>query len=480
MKLTRETYKGQITDRPVKVLQFGEGNFLRAFVNHTIQVLNEEADFNGNVAVVQPIEFGMVDMLEAQDGLYHTILQGIQNGETKRTAKLIDCISEFYNPYKDNNAYLNTATYEDMRFVISNTTEAGIAFNENDKLDDNPPSSFPAKLTAWLYKRFQHFNGASDKGIIFIPCELINHNGVALKETILKYIALWGLEDSFKTWVETDNTFCNTLVDRIVPGFPRDKIAEIQEELGYEDQLVVEGELFFLWVIEGADAVKAEFPAEKTDLNVVFTDNQQPYRNRKVHILNGAHTTMVPVGLLAGLETVKEAMNDEKVGEFVKQAVHQEIIPTLDLSKEELTSFAEAVTERFLNPYIKHYLSSISLNSFPKFKTRVLPCVTKYAEVTGNTPKHLALALASYIKLYNSDIVEVKDNADVLELVKEAWTAAPDFKAVAEKVLGFESLWGENLNEVTGLTATVASYLETIEGEGVVKILEDLQLAAAN
>ena len=358
-----------------RILQFGEGNFLRAFANWMIHEMNKKAGFDAGVVAVQPIDQGLIKMLNDQDGLYTIYLNGIKNGEAISEHEIIDCIQRGINPYTNYDDYLANAENSDLRFVISNTTEAGIAYNPEDKLDDAPQKSYPGKLTALLFKRFQTFN-ASDKGLIIIPCELIDRNGDNLKRIVLQYAADWNLGEEFVDWIEHDNIFCNTLVDRIVPGYPRDKMDAITAELGYKDNLVVEGEQFHLWVIEAPATVKEEFPSEACGLNVVFTNNMEPYRTRKVRILNGAHTTLVPVGYLYGIEKVRESLEDEVVGTFLKDAIFNEICPTLDLPEAELNQFANDVLDRFRNPYLEHALMSISLNSVSKFKTRVLPSVS--------------------------------------------------------------------------------------------------------
>ncbi|BDD02352.1 tagaturonate reductase [Persicobacter psychrovividus] len=453
-------------NRPVKVVQFGEGNFLRAFVDWVIQRLNEETDFNGNVAVVQPLPEGMLSKLAEQDGLYHVMLQGISQGELKQESHLIDSLSEFYNPYQDFDAYEHIGTYPELQFVFSNTTEAGITVNENDKMSDQAAVSFPGKLTHLLYRRYQAFDGAKDKGLYIIPCELINHNGQALKEALLKYADLWALGEGYKRWLISANHFCNTLVDRIVPGFPKDNIDAVQKKIGYQDQMVVEGEIFHLWVIEADAEVQTAFPADKIGVNMIYTQDQQPYRNRKVHILNGAHTSMVPVGLLAGISTVQGAVEDQQVGKFIVDAVEQEIIPTLSLPKDELLEFAAEVMDRFRNPFVKHYLSSIALNAFPKYKTRVLPCVKTYFEQQGTLPYRLVLALSAYIHLYNSEIITLKDDAFVIDLLAKAWKA-DDMQRTAFTVLSCEQIWGEDLSVIDGLLDMVSYQLELIQTNGI-------------
>lgn len=465
-----------------RIIQFGEGNFLRAFADWMIDKMNQEADFDSGVVVVQPIDRGLVDKLNEQDGLYTLYLNGIKDGQVVSEHNVIESINRGINPYADYDQYLEVAKNPELKFVLSNTTEAGIVFDEKDKLEDKPQNSYPGKLTALLYHRYVTFNGDKHKGLIIIPCELINKNGEKLKEIILKFAQVWNLEEGFIKWINEANTFCNSLVDRIVPGYPKDKIDEITKELGYEDQLVVEAEQFHLWVIEGPEWIKDEFPAEKCGLNVVFTDNLQPYRTRKVRILNGAHTSMVPVSLLYGLETVRETIEDDVMGKFVKEAIYNEIIPTLDMPKDELEYFGEAVLDRFKNPFIKHFLMSISLNSNSKYETRVLPSLLEYKKLKNEFPKKLVLSLAALIRLFKGEIngkqVELIDNPEILEMYKELWAnyngKAEELKNIVTTVLSQENIWKMNLNDIDGLTDEVTTYLTKIEKLGIGVVLNEV------
>ncbi|MEZ4776262.1 MAG: tagaturonate reductase [Bacteroidia bacterium] len=472
MKIT--DYFSNRTPLPVRVLQFGEGNFLRAFVDWIIHRMNQQLNFQSGVSVVQPIAQGMTDMLSAQDGLYTLYLNGIKNGTAVSEHEVIDCIQRAVNPYTDFVAYLAEAENPDLRFIFSNTTEAGIAFNAEDQLTDAPPASFPGKLTVLLYHRYRHFSGDKDKGCIIIPCELIEKNGETLRDILLQIADHWKLEEGFSKWLTESNTFCNTLVDRIVPGYPRNRIAEIQAELGYEDNLVVEGEQFHLWVIEGPAAAHAEFPADKAGLNVLFTDDMTPYRTRKVRILNGAHTVMVPVAYLYGQEAVRESVEHPVLGQFIKKAIFEEIIPTLDLPKEELVQFAEDVIDRFRNPFIHHLLLSISLNSVSKFKTRVLPSLLEYVARKGQLPQRLVFSLAATIVFYrgkrNETAIPLNDNKEYLDFfagVWAEWETTQNTAQLAEKVLKLTSAWGKDLTEVPELTNLLTDYLSAILTKGI-------------
>ena len=464
-----------------RILQFGEGNFLRAFANWMIHEMNKKAGFDAGVVAIQPIDQGLINMLNDQDGLYTIYLNGIKNGEAISEHEIIDCIQRGINPYTNYADYLANAENSDLRFVISNTTEAGIAYNPEDKLDDAPQKSYPGKLTALLFKRFEAFKGASDKGLIIIPCELIDRNGDNLKRIILQYASDWNLGEEFIDWIEHDNIFCNTLVDRIVPGYPRDKMDAITAALGYKDNLVVEGEQFHLWVIEAPETVKEEFPSEACGLNVVFTNNMEPYRTRKVRILNGAHTTLVPVGYLYGIEKVRESLEDDVVGTYLKEAIFNEICPTLDLPEAELNQFANDVLDRFRNPYLEHALMSISLNSISKFKTRVLPSVIAFIKRKEALPERLLFSLASLITFYSGkredESIALKDDQSVLDFFSKNWMAVNALELTIEDlvntVLSNTDFWGEDLTAYDGLASQVSVYVNKIRVEGMVSVLNE-------
>lgn len=417
--------------RTERIIQFGEGGFLRAFVDWIVQLTDEKTDFDASVVVVQPIEKGMCDMLEKQNCVYTLIMRGLKDGVPTVDQKVIDCISRTVQPYRDFDEYLKLAEDPDFRFVVSNTTESGIAFNDSDRPDNAPNITFPAKVTMLLKKRFD----LGLNGFIFLPCELIEKNGQTLKKYVLEYAKLWNFGTDFEKWVGNKNIFCNTLVDRIVTGYPRDE----KIDLGYEDNMLDTSEIFHLWVIEAKDdeqrILKNEFPFEKAGLNIIVTNNLDRYRTRKVRILNGAHTSMIPYALLSKIETVGECMKDEKMSRFVKECVFDEIIPTLDLPKDELIDYANNVFERFLNPYIKHMCSSIALNSVSKFKVRVLPSILEYIKRKGEMPKRLLFSFARLIEFYKTDMPN--DDKDVMKFMKES---------DAKTILSNEKLWGEDLS----------------------------------
>lgn len=456
----------------IKIVQFGEGNFLRAFVEYAFQKLNKEANFNAGIAVVQPIEKGMVNMLNDQDGLYTLFLKGIQKGKEIQHEELITNIVSGINPYTHFNDYLNLAKEESLQFVISNTTEAGIAYVASDTKNMQPPSSFPAKLTLLLHERFKHFKGHPEKGLTIIPCELINNNADTLKEIIQKYADDWELVEDFKTWLNSHCSFHNTLVDRIVPGYPKDEIEDYNAQLEYKDNLIVAAETFLLWVIEGDDKLKQKLPFHKTDLDVKIVKDMQPYRTRKVRILNGAHTAMVPISLLYGNSSVKETMDSSFTGDFVNKAIFYEINDILPLEKAELDSFAEDILDRFRNPFIKHQLSDIALNSISKFKVRVLPSLLDYVDKYNKLPTHLTFAFACLIRFYkgtwNGTLLPVKDSEEIVNAFSKIWQNN-DFEKIAKLSLENTSFWDEDLTTVDGLTEAIAYALKEVDENGVEK-----------
>ena len=455
--------------QPIKVVQFGEGNFLRAFVDYAFYKLNKEVDFNAGIAIVQPLKDGMVNMINDQDGLYTLFMNGIKKGEKIQDIELITNIVKTINLYTEFTNYLALAKEEELQFIVSNTTEAGIEFIESDTPDMQPPVSFPAKLTVLLYERFKHFNGDASKGVTIIPCELIDYNSETLKKYILQYVDLWKLEDAFKTWVSDACTYHSTLVDRIVPGYPRAEIEEYNNKLDYEDNLIVAAEPFFLWAIEGGDDLKAKLPFHKTDLNVKIVDDIRPFKMIKVRILNGAHTAMVPFSLLHGNKLVMETVNGDFTGKFVNSVI-SEISETLDMDKNEITAYSEEVMDRFKNPFIKHALADIALNSVSKFKVRVLPSLLGYYKANQKLPVNLTFLLASLIRFYkgtwNGQSLPVKDGEDITAFFNGLWKS-DDYEKIARLTLQNKSFWDEDLTEVSGLTKAITIALEEIDANGI-------------
>ncbi|MBA1434545.1 tagaturonate reductase [Bombilactobacillus bombi] len=450
---------------PTKVIQFGEGNFLRAFIDWQIQQMNKQGLFHGGVAVVQPLKDGMTKILDEQEGLYTTLLEGKLNGKKIQEHEVIESINETVRPYEDYQSYLNLAKNDNIQFIFSNTTEAGITFDENDKLSDKPQNSYPGKLTALLYERFK----LGKKGFQIIPCELINHNGNTLKKLVLKYAKLWNLGQDFIDWLNNENDFYATLVDRIVPGYPKDRSADLEKEWNYHDKLIVKAEPFLIFVIEGDKKLEQLLPLKKAGLNVVVTDNMQPYRNRKVSLLNGPHTTMSPIARLAGIDTVGKVMQDSDFYKFINDEMYQEIIPTVSLPEKELVDYAEGVKERFENPYVNHELSSIALNSISKFQARLLPTFKKYVELKHKLPQRITLALASYLKIYfgKADFAP-QDTPEILaEFDKLKQTNSYITNALAD-----DKLWGEDLTKIDGLIDLIKQDLEIIDQQGARKAVQ--------
>lgn len=442
---------------PTKVIQFGEGNFLRAFVDWQIQQMNKQGLFQGGVTIVQPLEQGMIQMLEEQDDLYTVILEGLLDGKKIQSDEIITCINDTVNPYADYEKYLSLADIETAEVIFSNTTEAGIAFDETDKFENKPPKSYPGKLTVLLYRRFKNVM----KGFHIIPCELINYNGDALKKCVLQYADLWNLGEDFKNWVETENEFYSTLVDRIVPGYPREDAQSICERIGYEDNCLDKAEAFLLFVIEGNQKLAEVLPLEEAGINVIITDDMQPYRERKVRLLNGPHTTMTPLGLLAGIETVGEIMADPDFSKFIGDEMSDEISPMVPLPEAELASYAQVIKERFSNPFVRHELTSIALNSISKYKSRLLPVFLAYLKKYSKVPARMSLALAAYLVIYGDFegvTVNPVDGEEVIQRFKEL-KQEPDYAAA---VLSETDFWGEDLTQYPEITAQVKADMDKL------------------
>ncbi|MBO0460882.1 tagaturonate reductase [Enterococcus sp. DIV1298c] len=454
----------------ITCLQFGEGNFMRGFVDWQLQQLNNQGLYQGNVAIVQPLAHGLSEKLAEQDQLYTVLLQGLVDGQVIDTTEPITVIERTINPYEQWQEFLALAEIDELAFVFSNTTEAGITYHDADAHTDTPPTSFPAKLTAFLYHRFK----MNKKGLTIIPCELIDRNAELLKKFVLQYAQSWELETGFVDWLHQENHFYCSLVDRIVPGFPKDDIDELHQRLGYDDQLLVKAEPFMLWVIEAPEELNERLPLKKAGLNVVLTDDLTPYRERKVHLLNGPHTAMVPLGLLAGVTTVEEVMKDPLLSSSIDTLVTHELIPMLQLPEEELLAYARQINERFLNPFANHQLQSIALNSVAKFQTRLLPILKKYIEKKEDLPPYLTVSLAALMLLYRSDHtnIQVNDEPEVLSRFTEAWA---DPQTAVLHLLKNPSLWGEDLSVLPNLTEAVSSYVTQIDQKGIRNVLQELK-----
>ncbi|MCL2588335.1 MAG: tagaturonate reductase [Oscillospiraceae bacterium] len=471
------------------VAQFGEGVFLRGFADYMIDVANEQGVFDGGVAVIKPRPFGSLDKYEIQDRAYTVILRGVVDGERFVEHRVVSAITQAIHPYSDYNSFLDLAKTDTLRFVISNTTEAGVVYDETDAFEHKPANSFPGKLTQLLYARYKHFHGAADRGLIVLPLELLEDNGAKLRDCVMKLITLWKLPAEFAAWVDEACIFCNTLVDRIVSGYPTDEAEALERDLlGYKDELMVVGEPFGLWVIESPryQEIQREFPLDKAGMPLVFTDNQRPYRERKVRILNGAHTSTVPAAFFCGLDIVSEAMADPTLRAFMERAVYQELAPTVPLPADEVRAFADSVMERFENPFIRHALLSICLNSVAKWKARILPSLKDSLAATGKLPTCLTFSFAALATFYRSaeqgencligkrggETYEIRDDAQVLSFFAEH--AALPHADFAKALLGNTAFWGEDLNKLGDMTQQIATHLEAIEKNGMRQTLEAL------
>jgi tagaturonate reductase len=457
---------------PIKILQFGQGNFLRGFFDWQVDLLNEGTGLEAGVVVVRPRGGGSAPLLDTQDGLFTVLVRGLDEaGQPVREPRTVSCVQRELDLSTMWADYLAQASQPDLRFIVSNTTEAGIATNDTDKFDDAPQSTFPGKLARFLFERYKAFEGRKDKGLVLLPCELIDDNGGALKRAVLHFAILWKLEPAFAKWIESACTFCSTLVDRIVTGYPADAEA-IEAELGYHDKFMVAAEYYYLFVIKGPASLAQELRLDGANLNIKLVDDITPYKKRKVGILNGGHTALVPVALLAGVEAVREGVEDPQVGPWLRAAIEQEIIPALEMDRAELQAFAEDVLRRFRNPAIHHRLASIALNSWSKFAARVLPQLLNYIEMNhGKLPWRLVLALAATMVLYRGGVIELSDDPASIEWFQQGWAKVASNKwSVDQLVQGWlanTALWGRDLNQVQGLAAAVTQAIERIENTGI-------------
>lgn len=464
--------------RPEKIIQFGEGNFLRAFIDWQFDLLNQHTDFNAGITIIRPINTDH-PKLDTQDGVFTALIRGINDaGESVSEPRIITSVNRELLAYGEYEEVLKLAENSDLEWVVSNTTEAGIAFDGNDQFDALPPSTFPAKLTQFLYRRFKHFNGSQDKGLIHLPCELIDANGEKLKETVLKYAKLWQLDEKFSTWIMTANTFCSTLVDRIVTGYPKDEVKAIEADFGYKDNFLVAAEYYYLFVIQGPGWLNEKLKLDQYPLNIKIVDNIKPYKERKVGILNGAHTAMVPIAYLSGIDTVSATMQDTDICTFLDSLLDSEVIPSLDMEKVELETFKDSVLDRFRNPFIKHYLISIALNSLTKFKTRLLPQLITYTRENNTAPKHLSFSLAAlycfYLGKRNGKEIPLSDDKHLLESF-EAWRRTNgDHTENVTHFLAMEKHWGSDLTQLPNLTSLVTKYVNNIQTLGMKAAMKQL------
>lgn len=471
--------------RPVKILQFGEGVFLRAFADYAVDIANEENNFNGNIAVILP-RSGKTDRFAKQNNIYTVCLRGQQDGQVYKENRVITSIDSVISARDEYDAFMALAHEDALEFVISNTTDAGITYNEADQFSDCPPSTFPAKLTKFLYERYTYYQGDMQKGLVMVPTELNDDNGQLLKSCVLQYAALWNLDDAFTAWLASACRFVDTLVDRIVAGYPAGNIDAIQEELGYEDALLDQAEPFSLWVI-GDPSLADKFTIGSDKFHVEFTDNIQAFKEQKVRILNGAHTSMVLGAYLSGLDYVGQCMADPVVRRSLDQTVFGEIVPTVDLPREKAEAFAKAVYERFENPFVNHALLAISLNSISKWKGRILPTFKDSVAATGKLPKWLTYSLAALLAFYRSteegdgcligaraagNTYEIHDDAEKLAFIKE--NAAKSTAEYVRAVMSHSDFWGEDLTAIAGFADAVTAHIDRMAEVGVKAHIEEL------
>ena len=481
--LRESGYSGYLLrEAPEKVMQFGEGNFLRAFVDYWFDKSNELAGWNGKCCLIQPIPSGLTQQICQQEGLYTLYLRGSEKGVPVNDKRVISSVSRCLNPYEKNGyeEMMKLAVSDSLEYIVSNTTEAGIAYDPACQKEEQPPASFPAKLTQVLYRRWQ----AGKPGVVILSCELIDNNGKELLKCVDAYCRQWALEDAFSRWLHEENLFCSTLVDRIVTGRIRDEkeLRELEKAHGYHDGLIDVGECFGVWIIEGPQWLEEKLPFQKAGLNVHVVPDVTPYKKRKVRILNGAHTGFVPGAYLAGFEIVRDCMEDDTLRGFMNKMIYEEIIPTLPLDKKDLTEFAEAVADRFNNPFVDHQLLSIALNSTSKWKARNMPSFLDYQEKAGTLPPCLTASLAAYIAFYSCQIQELNENGLICRRPKGNLYTVSDDRWVLEfyyahrndtpqklvrAVLGNEKMWDQNLNRIPGLTQQVAAHLEAMNRDGV-------------
>ena len=478
--LKKSGYEGYVLESaPEKVMQFGEGNFLRAFVDDFIDIANEKAGFNGKVVLVQPIAMGLTDLINQQQGLYTLYLRGSEKGRKVDDKRVISAVSRCVNPYAEWNKVLEFAKSDDLEIIVSNTTEAGIVYDAESAFDQVPPNSFPAKLTRVLFERFQ----AGKPGIVMLSCELIDNNGKELLKCVNRHIDDWKLGEDFKKWINEENIFCSTLVDRIVPGRIRDaaEVARLEEINGYADPLTDVGECFGIWVIEGPEGLEDRLPFKKAGVPVIVVPDVTPYKKRKVRILNGAHTGFVLGAYLAGYDIVRDCMHDEDILGYMNKMLYEEVIPTLPLDKEDCKQFAAAVQDRFNNPFVNHELMSISLNSTSKWRARNMPTFLDYVEQMGKLPACLTTSFAAYIAFFSNDIQALTDKGMVCRRPKgneyivsdDRWVldfyyAHRDDSAedLVHAVMTNLDMWGQDLTEVKGFEVEVVRILKVIREKG--------------
>lgn len=477
MKQLNKTTVGK-ENLPAKILQFGEGNFLRAFVDWMIDKANQQGVMNHGITIVQPIPQGeaVKTIFERQDCLYHVYLEGIKSKQPVKEISLVKSVNDIINPYSEYEKYRQAFLSDELELIVSNTTEAGIRYEDGDDLTAKPPKSFPAKITALLHERFRKFNGDPAKGLQIVCCELIEDNGSTLREFVLKHAAANNLSADFEKWLTQNCHFYDTLVDRIVPGFPKDTIDEVKAELGFDDNLVVKGEYFHVWAIGGDPIIREKLPLDKAGFNVLFMDDIRAFRAKKVRILNGAHTAMAQIGLLMGCETVREAFDTPIIEKFILQLVENEVLPAINEDQNELKAFAAKIVERFYNPYIKHYLRDISLNSLSKWETRDFPTVKDNFENLNRKTPLTTFSFAAMLVLYSGKSganFEPRDTAEFVQFIQSSFNRN-DIRGWVQKVVNNHEMWTVNLTSVPHFADDVAQYASAILHNGIEKSLIEI------
>jgi tagaturonate reductase len=458
---------------PQRILQFGGGNFLRGFVDWIIHKYNVQSnDDKLGIVVAKVLKNGSYQDWNAQDGLYHLFTKGYVKGKTVNEKTLITSVVRILEVHNEYDEFLKSAHQPPLNIIISNTTETGLNFSSQDKIGQIP-STFPGQLTLWLFERYKHFEGDKKAGCTIIPCELLDKNGEVLKSSILKYVDHWNLDKGFADWLNQYCHFCNTLVDRIVPGINKENIEEYYQRIGYEDGMMTEGEPYHLWAIETKHDISAKLPLDRIGLNVVYTKDLSPYKELKLKILNGAHTSMVPVGLLLNIDLVKEAINDAVLGKFIEDLITEEILPSVEIDPEIARTFANDVIDRFKNPFLEHQLKSISLYSISKFNTRVKPTLKSYLDKTGELPKRIMISFACLLIYYSGSYqgkeISPNDQDETISRIKNHWEGirkGGDARTQSlENLLSDKHLWNEDLTKLEGFTKEVSLLLsQIIEG----------------
>lgn len=464
---------------PEKVLQFGTGVLLRGLPDYFIDKANRQGIFNGRVVVVKSTSQGDASGFDKQDGLYTLCIRGLENGQSIKENIINASISRVLTATEHWDQILACAHNPEMEIIISNTTEVGIQLVKDD-IRLHPPKSFPGKLLAFLYERFKAFGGNSESGMVVVPTELIPQNGTRLEAIVYELAHLNGLEEEFIDWLESSNHFCNSLVDRIVPGKPDQGVQDaIESELGYTDALLTMSEVYRLWAIEGDEKVKRILSFAHADEGVVIQPNIEMHRELKLRLLNGTHTLSCGIAILAGCETVKEAMDDELVSGFIASVMQHEIAPAIPYNIDLGTAreFGNRVLDRFRNPHIKHNWINITMQYSSKMKMRCIPVLSNHYLKFGTVPDLFALGFAGYIYFMKALVKENNQyygklngeqypiNDDQAPLFFKRWSELP-LVTVGEEVLRDSTFWGAELHTLPGFQQAVTEYLNLLDNKG--------------